>query len=45
MSKKKQQQPQQKNWRSIIWYVFFSFFVISIITATMSKPNEAQQIN
>ena len=45
MAKKKRQRPPKKDWRSVIWYLFFSFFVISIITATMSKPNEAQQIN
>ena len=45
MAKKKRQRPRKKDWRSVTWYLFFSFFVISIITATMSKPNEAQQIN
>ena len=45
MAKKKRQRPPKKDWRSIIWYLFFSFFVISIITATMSKPTDSQQIN
>lgn len=45
MAKNKRQRPRRKDWRSITWYLFFSFFVISIITATMSKPNEPQQIN
>ncbi|MEK9727373.1 MAG: ATP-dependent zinc metalloprotease FtsH [Candidatus Margulisiibacteriota bacterium] len=45
MAKNKRQRPPKKDWRSVIWYLFFSFFVISIITATISKPKESQQIN
>jgi cell division protease FtsH len=43
MAKKKR--PKKKDWRSIVWYLFFSFFAISVVTATMSKPEQAQQIN
>jgi cell division protease FtsH len=44
MAKNKRQRPPKKDWRSLIWYLFFSFFIISIITATMSKPNEAKKM-
>ena len=45
MSKKKRKQQPKKDWRSVVWYLFFSFFIVSIITATISKPNDAEQIN
>jgi cell division protease FtsH len=45
MVKKKPKREPKKDWRSIIWYLFFSFFVVSIITATMSNPNDAQKIS
>ncbi|MGA0241491.1 MAG: ATP-dependent zinc metalloprotease FtsH [Candidatus Marinamargulisbacteria bacterium] len=45
MAKNKRQRPPKKDWRSLIWYLFFSFFIISIITATMSKPNEAKKMS
>ena len=45
MAKNKRQRPPKKDWRSIIWYLFFSFFLISVVTATMSKPNDSKQMN
>ena len=37
--------PPKKDWRSIIWYLFFTFFLISLITASMSNTGQEAQIN
>jgi cell division protease FtsH len=43
MSKKRKRTSSKKDWRILVWYIFISFFILSIITASLSNNDVPKQ--